>query len=158
MDKSKFVKAGKCGICKRSFKTVPFGSRVRTCRGSIEVCEHCQRDLAMAIMSETVDSVLSLRRDIEDLNDFLNSLAKSETWRKIQREAGRVRPPEKHPENIQKELERLQRKERDFIKKWGKKIKPINKKRQKLHYELEKFKAKINRERKDLLRKSKFAA
>jgi len=85
MEKSKLRRVGgpdyrkseKCGICKRSFKDVPFGHQFRTSWGSIDVCELCTEDLYQGIMADVAGGIFSLKRDIEEIRGFLNKLKAS---------------------------------------------------------------------------------
>lgn len=72
-----YRKSEKCEICKRSFKKVRFGHHFRTSWGSIDACEPCAENLYETVMADVAGGIFSLNRDIEEIRNSLNKLAKS---------------------------------------------------------------------------------
>ena len=88
-----YRKSEKCEICKRSFGKIPFGHQFKTSWGSIDVCEPCAEDIYQTVMADVAGGIFSLKRDINEVRNFIDGLANSKKWREIIKDSKSIKTP-----------------------------------------------------------------
>ena len=144
-----------CAFCRRDISRTHFGATFGASGRSIDACAPCAQSVYSSVALDLVAGILALRREVDALTSTMNDFSRSPTWQRMLRESRsstRQSPLSSPRKSTIRELEKRQD---AYLRAWGKKIRPLEKKRHKLLRELEHFKERMRRKRAEILRRGK---